>query len=212
MLGQILRLLHPAIPFVTEELWDRFGYGEPCSLIGTAWPEPVAVPDAEQARAELDWVVRLITLVRSVRAEMNVPPSKPSPVLLQGASADSRWAGWIVGWTRSGGWRAHRTSRALAGDVPKGSAQAVLDETTIVLPLEGLIDIAAERARLGKERDKLVGRCEKDQPEAGKCRFRQPGAGGSGGRKPRAAGGGCSPRSLGCRRRWTGWGKLKRRR
>ena len=38
--GTILRLLHPAMPFVTEELWDRFGYGEPCSLIRTAWPEP----------------------------------------------------------------------------------------------------------------------------------------------------------------------------
>ena len=61
------------MPFVTEELWDRFGYGEPCSLIRAAWPEPVGVPDAAAAREELDWVVRLISVVRSVRTEMNVP-------------------------------------------------------------------------------------------------------------------------------------------
>jgi valyl-tRNA synthetase len=155
VLGQILRLLHPVIPFVTEELWDRFGYGEPCSLIGTLWPEPVDVPNAEQARMELDWVVRLIGLVRSVRAEMNVPPSKPSPVLLQGASAEmlSRTERWmdVIG-------RLARASEvsALVGDMPKGAALAVLDEITIVLPLDGLIDIAAERTRLAKDRDKLV--------------------------------------------------------
>ena len=160
VLGLILRLLHPAIPFVTEELWDRFGYGEPNSLIRAAWPAPVAVPDAEQARAELDWVVRLISLVRSVRAEMNVPPSKPSPVLLQGASAEilARIARWIEAIRRLA--RASDVS-ALAGDVPKGSAQAMLDETTIVLPLEGLIDIAVERTRLAKERDKLAADAKK---------------------------------------------------
>ena len=160
VLGQILRLLHPAIPFVTEELWDRFGYGEPSSLIGTAWPSPVVAPGAEQARAELDWVVRLITLVRSVRAEMNVPPSKPSPVLLQGASAQSmgrvdRWMDAIRRLARAS------DISALVGDVPKGCAQAVLDEATIVLPLEGLIDIATEQARLIKERDKLLADAKK---------------------------------------------------
>jgi valyl-tRNA synthetase len=155
VLGSTLRLLHPAIPFVTEELWDRFGYGDPCSLIGTAWPEPVGVPGADSARAELDWVVRLISLVRSVRAEMNVPPSKPSPVLLQAASAEA--LGRVDRWMEA----IRRLARAsevspLVRDVPKGSAQAVLDEATIVLPLEGLIDIAAERARLTKERDRLA--------------------------------------------------------
>jgi valyl-tRNA synthetase len=160
VLGQILRLLHPAVPFVTEELWDRFGYGEPNSLIGTAWPSPAVIPGAEQARAELDWVVRLISLVRSVRAEMNVPPSKPSPVLLQGASAAS--IGRVDRWMEA----IRRLARAsdvaaLDGHVPRGSAQAVLDETTIVLPLEGLIDIAAERARLGKERDRLAADAKK---------------------------------------------------
>jgi valyl-tRNA synthetase len=160
VLGRILRLLHPAVPFVTEELWDRFGYGEPCSLIGTDWPEPVEVPGAEQARAELDWVVSLITLVRSVRAEMNVPPSKPSPVLLQGVSADAlgRVDRWMEAIRRLA--RASEVS-ALNGPVPKGSAQAVLEEVTIVLPLEGLIDLDVERARLTKERDKLAAEAKK---------------------------------------------------
>jgi len=155
VLGQILRLLHPVIPFVTEELWDRFGYGAPCSLIGTSWPEPVIVPDAQQARDELDWVVRLIGQVRSVRSEMNVPPSKPSPVLLQGASAEAmgRVGRWMDAIRRLA--RASDVS-VLTGDVPKESAQAVLDEITIVLPLQGLIDVAAERTRLSKERDKLI--------------------------------------------------------
>jgi valyl-tRNA synthetase len=170
VLGLILRLLHPAIPFVTEELWDRFGYGAPCSLIRTAWPEPVPVPDAADARAELDWVVRLIGQVRSVRNEMNVPPSKPSPVLLQGAGAGmmdrvDRWSEAIR--------RLARASEVLAleGDVPRGSAQAVLDEITIVLPLEGVIDIDAERARLGKLRDKAVVEAKKHAQKLGNADF-----------------------------------------
>jgi valyl-tRNA synthetase len=160
VMGLILRLLHPAIPFVTEELWDRFGYGEPSTLIRAAWPEPTPVPDATRARVELDWVVRLIGLVRSVRNEMNVPPSKPSPVLLQGASAEmlervDRWNEAIRRLARAS------DVRLLSGEMPKGSAQAVLDEITVVLPLEGLIDIGAERTRLVKERDKLTGEAKK---------------------------------------------------
>ncbi len=169
VLGVILRLLHPAIPFVTEELWDRFGYGGPCSLIGAAWPGAVPVADAAAARAELDWVIRLIGEVRSVRAEMNVPPSKPSPVLLRDAPDDvlGRVDRWIEAIRRLA--RASDV-RVLTGDVPKGSAQAVLDETTIVLPLEGLIDIAVERTRLAKDRDKLIAEAKKmrqklDNPE-----------------------------------------------
>ncbi|MFL5252295.1 MAG: valine--tRNA ligase [Rhodopila sp.] len=160
VLGLILRMLHPAIPFVTEELWDRFGYGAACSLIHAPWPAPVAVPDAEAARAELDWVIRLIGIVRSVRSEMNVPPAKPSPVLLRDAppAVLERVERWIEAIRRLA--RASDV-QALGGDVPKGSAQAVLDETTIVLPLQGLIDIDAERVRLGKERDKLVNEAKK---------------------------------------------------
>jgi valyl-tRNA synthetase len=152
--------LHPSIPFVTEELWDRFGYGEANSLIHAAWPEPGVVTDAASAREELDWVIRLIGVVRSVRTEMNVPPSKPSPVLLRDAPGFvlARAERWIEAIRRLA--RASDVL-ALAGDVPKGSALAVLDAITVVLPLEGLIDIAAERARLGKERDRLVGEVKK---------------------------------------------------
>ena len=87
VLGIILRLLHPAVPFVTEELWDRFGYGAPFSLIRAAWPRAERLADVGSARAELDWVVRLITEVRAVRAEMNVPPGTRAPVLLRDAAA-----------------------------------------------------------------------------------------------------------------------------
>jgi valyl-tRNA synthetase len=160
VLGTILRLLHPAMPFVTEELWDRFGYGEPCSLMRTAWPAPIAVADAAAARVELDWVVRLISEVRSVRTEMNVPPGTLTPILLRDATPESlargqRWMDAI-----------RRLARAsdlmpLTGEMPKGSAQLVLDEATVILPLSDAIDIPAERLRLGKERDKAAGEARK---------------------------------------------------
>jgi valyl-tRNA synthetase len=160
VLGLILRLMHPVMPYVTEELWDRFGYGARCGLIRAAWPEPFAVAGAAAARAELDWVVRLIGEVRTVRSEMNVPPSQRSPLLLKDASAESLARG--ERWIEAIGRMARASEfRALDGDVPRGSAQAVLDEATIVLPLAGLIDIDAERARLGRERDKIAAEADK---------------------------------------------------
>jgi len=155
VLGVLLRLLHPAIPFVTEELWDHFGYGVPCSLIRTAWPEQSPVADAESARDELDWVVRLISAVRSVRTAMNVPPSASVPILLRDAGPTTlaraqRWIELICRLARGS------DVSALAGEMPKGAAQAVVGETTVVLPLAGTIDVDAERARLTRERDKAV--------------------------------------------------------
>jgi valyl-tRNA synthetase len=160
VLGIILRLLHPAMPFVTEALWDHFGYGAPCSLIRAPWPAPVAVGEAAAAREELDWVVRLITEVRAVRAEMNVPPGTPAPILLRDAAPTTL--------ARAGRWTdaIRRLARAselkpLVGEMPKGSAQAVLDEATVILPLAEVIDLGTERARLAKERDKATGEARK---------------------------------------------------
>jgi valyl-tRNA synthetase len=104
--------------------------------------------------------VRLIGLVRSVRTEMNVPPSALAPVLLRDASGETmaRAEGWLDAIRRLA--RASEV-RALTGPMPEGSAQAVLDEATVVLPLAGLIDLAAERKRLTGARDKALAEGEK---------------------------------------------------
>ena len=160
VLGVLLRLLHPAIPFVTEELWDHFGYGAPCSLIRAAWPEPASVPEAAAAREELEWVVRLVGAVRSVRTAMNVPPSATVPILLRDASRATlaRAECWIEPIRRLA--RGSEV-RALTGEMPKGAAQAVVDEATVVLPLAGTIDVDTERARLTRERDKAAAEAAK---------------------------------------------------
>ena len=160
VLGIILRLLHPAMPFVTEHLWDEMGYGAACSLIRAPWPAPGPVEAPEAARAELDWVVRLISGVRTVRSEMNVPPSALTPILLQGATDATmdRAAAWHEALARMG--RASKVER-LDGGMPLGSAQLVIDEATIVLPLAGTIDLAAERARLEKDQAKALAEADK---------------------------------------------------
>jgi valyl-tRNA synthetase len=168
--GIMLRLLHPAIPYVTETLWFHFGYGTENSLITEAWPQAGPVHEAGAARAELDWVVRLISSLRAVRAEMNVPPSQKAPVLLRDATNETmqRAARWDEAIRRMG--RASEIS-ALQGDMPADSAQLVLDEATIILPLAGLIDIAVEKARLGKEYDKAEAEAKKVEAKLGNPDF-----------------------------------------
>ncbi|TPG61005.1 valine--tRNA ligase [Roseomonas nepalensis] len=160
VLGVILRLAHPVMPYVTEELWDRFGYGPEGSLIRTPWPAPVAVAGAEEARAELDWLVSFITEVRVVRAEVNVPPSVTVPLLVQGASEGTlaRAARWIDPIRRLA--RATEV-RVLEGAAPEGVAQAVVGEATVMLPLAGVVDLAAERARLAKDHAKVEAEARK---------------------------------------------------
>ncbi|WP_428393592.1 valine--tRNA ligase [Lichenicoccus sp.] len=150
VLGIVLRLLNPVMPFVTETIWSEFGYGAPGSLIRAAWPGGAALPDDGQVAQEIEWAIRFITAIRTVRSEMNVPPSRTAPVLLRDANAGTvaraeRWAEAIG--------RMARVSRVgvLDQPMPKGSAQVVLDEATLVLPLDGLIDLRAEGARLHKE-------------------------------------------------------------
>ncbi|MBX9595935.1 MAG: class I tRNA ligase family protein, partial [Roseomonas sp.] len=149
--GTILKMLHPAMPYITEELWHLFGYGPECTLIRETWPGATDVRDAEAAREELDWVVSFIGEVRAVRAEMNVPPSVTVPLLLSGASGTTlgradRWIDVIRRMARA------TEVKALDGAPPKGVAQIVVGEATVMLPLADVIDLAAERARLAKAR------------------------------------------------------------
>ena len=105
-----------------------------------------------------------------MRAEMNVPPSQRAPVLLKDAMPETLARGGR--WLEAIG-RMARASEfgALDGEVPKGSAQAVVDEATVVLPLAGVIDLAAERARLQKERGRAIGEAEKVERKLGNAEF-----------------------------------------
>ena len=153
-LGIILRLLNPVMPFVTETIWGEFGYGAPGSLIRAAWPAPAAAARDETVADEVEWVIRVIAEIRTVRAEMNVPPARLAPVLLRDAAP--RTLAWAEAWHEAIG-RMARVSEigVLEGEMPRSAAQIVLGEATLVLPLDGLIDIEAERARLEKEERRL---------------------------------------------------------
>ncbi|MEI7600254.1 MAG: class I tRNA ligase family protein, partial [Aestuariivirga sp.] len=152
VMDQILLLLHPFMPFVTEELWQQTAKRSQW-LIASDWPSYKGIGDAA-ADAEIEWVIRLISEVRSVRAEMNVPAGAKIACVLVSANSGTR--------RRADAWEneimrlARLSSISFEDSVPKASAQIVLDEATVALPLEGVIDFAAEKARLAKELEKIA--------------------------------------------------------
>jgi valyl-tRNA synthetase len=149
---QILKLLHPFMPFITEELWARTAeHAEPRSsmLIEAPWPELASLPANEDARAEMRWLIDLVSGVRSVRAEMNVPPAAKIALLLKDASAASQ--GRLNRNMDSITTLARLASAYTADALPAGCAQFVLGEATVALPLGDVIDFAKERVRLEKE-------------------------------------------------------------
>ncbi|MCQ8277923.1 valine--tRNA ligase [Acetobacteraceae bacterium KSS8] len=170
VLGVILRLLNPVMPFVTETIWAEFGYGAEGSLIRAPWPEPVRLAEAETIGAELDWVIRFIGEIRAVRAEVNVPPSRVTPVLLRDASdaTVARARHWSEAISRMA--RVSEVS-VLAGEMPQGAAQAVVDEATLILPLAGIIDLDVERARLRKEHARALDEAAKVERKLGNADF-----------------------------------------
>ncbi len=176
---QILVMLHPFMPFITEELWHAMASpAQPrdCDLIVARWPQALYAVDSE-AQAEIDWLIRLISAMRTARTELNVPPGAKLPVVVHDASEETRRRIDRQGAALA---RLGRVdSLAFGENVAGGAAQIVVDEATFILPLEGVIDIAAEKARLAKalaaaekERDALGGRLsnpafvEKAKPEA----------------------------------------------
>ncbi|TVV70731.1 valine--tRNA ligase [Sphingomonas solaris] len=147
VLDQILVMLHPFMPFITEELWHALGERE-YDLIVAKWPMADARAIDPAAQGEIDWLVRLIGAVRAARNELNVPPGAKLPLFVRDASAETlarldRQAAPLA--------RLARIEGISTGPAPAGGAlQLVLDEATYVLPLEGVVDLAAERSRLAK--------------------------------------------------------------
>jgi valyl-tRNA synthetase len=156
VLDQSLIMLHPFMPFITEELWARtaeFGAKRSGMLIVESWPALGDDLIDAGAEAEIEWMVRLIEETRSTRSELNVPAGAKVPLLLLGADAPTqarleRYQDLIDRLARL----EYSTSAEAA---PKGSVTFVLNGATVALPLEGVVDLPAEAARLAKEIGKL---------------------------------------------------------
>ncbi len=154
-LDQILAILHPFMPFVTEELWaetGKFGTPRESMLILSEWPDLAGLEDAA-ADADLNWLIDVITNVRSVRSEMNVPAGAKLQMVVVGAGEETLRR--LVAGTSLITRLARLEEISPQASVPGESAQFVVGEATFALPLAGVIDIAAEKARLEKEVTKL---------------------------------------------------------
>jgi len=167
VLEQALRLLHPFMPYITEELWQQlpgahgpllhqaYSGADPTIMLA-AYPEPVAELIDEQAEAGMQALIDLISRVRNIRSEMNIKPGEPVSVMIGAPeeklravfSANANQISRLV--------RASEVSISETLDAPRASARAVLvGGAEVAVPLEGLIDFAQERQRLGKEKEKL---------------------------------------------------------
>ncbi|HSM18880.1 MAG TPA: valine--tRNA ligase, partial [Hyphomicrobiales bacterium] len=156
-LDQILKILHPFMPFLTEELWARTGETGPAReslLIVADWPRLDGLSDAV-ADAEIGWLIDLITEIRSVRMEMNVPAGAQVPLVLVGAGKEAGARADLYDETIRR--LARIESIGFADTAPQGAVQLVLDGAVAALPLSGIIDLDAERARLEREIAKIDG-------------------------------------------------------
>ena len=170
VLEETYKLLHPFMPFMTEELWAHTA-GEGNERLGlichAEWPSPAYADDA--AADETNWLIDLVSGIRSVRAEMNVPPSAVAPLVVVGANALTRQR--IERHEPAIRRLARVDAIVLADEAPKGSAQIVVGEATACLPLGSLIDLAAEASRLEKAIAKAGAEAERIRGKLGNEKF-----------------------------------------
>ncbi|MGP0058552.1 MAG: valine--tRNA ligase [Beijerinckiaceae bacterium] len=167
VLDEILKLLHPFMPFITEELWTVKGVeGPPWDrLLALApWPQLEGLEDAK-AEVEIGFIVDLVSEIRSVRAEMNVPAAAQIRLCL--VDADKPITARAKTWDETIKRLARLSEISFVTEAPAKSVQMVVRGTLAALPLEGIIDFAAEKARLAKEIDKLKGEAKKIEAKLG---------------------------------------------
>ncbi len=155
----ILRLLHPLMPFITEEIWLEVGkrvgatgdtiMTQPFPQINDDWQD-------DDAETELQWVMQFILGIRQIRGEMDIPPGKPLPVLLQEASANDRELALRHQNILQRVGRVESITPLEQGDAEPASATALLGDMRLLVPMAGLIDIDAERARLKKLEQRVL--------------------------------------------------------
>ena len=152
---EILKILHPFMPFITEELWQvaETNRREPMLALA-AWPGEQ--PDFPEAHEELGWLIELVSTVRSVRTEMNVPPSSLVQIEFINPSDATRQRAQV--WDSTFNRLARISGSVFTDKVRPGSVQMVVAGEIVALQLQGVIDLAAERARLAKE----MAKCDAD--------------------------------------------------
>ncbi|MBX3500780.1 MAG: valine--tRNA ligase [Alphaproteobacteria bacterium] len=170
VLAEVVKLLHPIMPFITEELWDTLDQrAAKGTLVAQPWsvlPEDIADAAAD---AEMGWLVKLISDIRSARNEVNVPAGAKLTLLVRDAGAETRAR---LERHRAAIERLARVEQIqLDAPTPKGALQLVLGEATYALPVADVIDLKAERARLEKEIRKLDGEVSKIDAKLGNAQF-----------------------------------------
>jgi len=169
VLEEIYKLLHPMMPFITEELWGLTGgeSGRADVLALTRWSRLEFVD--EVAAADINWLIDLVSGMRSVRSEMNVPPAAVAPLIAVGAEETTRER---LARHEPAIRRLARVGEVgFAGEPPRGSAQLVIGEATFCLPLGELIDLKAEMARLEKEVSRMNGEIDRLEKKLGNEKF-----------------------------------------
>ncbi|MFA5685145.1 MAG: valine--tRNA ligase [Lysobacteraceae bacterium] len=170
VLEAVLRLLHPLIPFVSEEIWQRvaprLGIAG-ATIMRQAWPTAFGVADSAGDLADIDWLKDAITRLRSVRSTLGISPTRRVPLLVGGG--DARDAARLTRFADSLRFLARLESIDTLVGEPPACAAAVLGELRLLIPLEGLIDLDAERARLAKEIARVS--AERDKSEAKLAKF-----------------------------------------
>jgi valyl-tRNA synthetase len=173
VLAESLKLLHPFMPFVTEELWGELGFRRAGAgdLMVETWPMADAALVDEAADAEIGWLIRLVDAIRAVRAELNVPPGARVPLQVRDAGGETqerlaRHAGLVATLAR-----VSAVAPAPAGGAPTGAVPIPLDEATFYLPLAEAIDLGQERQRLKKEIDRIAGEIARLDKKLGNADF-----------------------------------------
>ena len=181
VLEQLLRLLHPLIPFVTEELWQqvapRLGI-EATTLSLQAYPSAsdFAGQDFAAAETDVEWLKAMVSALRRVRSELNVSPSKQVRLLLQDGQANDRTRVERFAPSLKFLLRLEAIDWLQAGEAGPAAAVAIVGELKLLVPLEGLVDLEAERARLDKEIARVAAEQEKSQAKLDKFSDKVPAA------------------------------------
>ena len=153
ILGRIVHLLHPIMPFITEEIWQNLSREGEGLLLTAPWPEFSREAHDLAASAEMEWVVQAISAIRALRAEMNIPPAARLPLLIKDAEPS---VAERIERHREHFMRLARVERfEPVVTVPAGGIQTVVGGTVLILSVGDVVDLAREKARLGKEIERL---------------------------------------------------------